>query len=550
MSAEPARLPVTVAIASGEAIDGYLERLAAANGMTNPLLARRIRNGAASTTFLTTAPDRALVANLAALSSIESPRLMSAALGSLPSIDIAVLDPASKKTWRTLAARGWPPERGTGLCPRCLSVDGVWRLSWRHPWVTACARHQVWLLGICPSCGRRFRSHRTVLRPVDAPAGTCGNPAGTRGRNCLQPLDELATEPTTVPALEAQQRIDLALTAAAVQVLGELVDPGTYLGELKALTVLLLHLAIQPGGDTLAPWAQPARDDRLRSAGDHGARWGLAPPANLVLRGSALATADAILRHPTLDQAADALHPWTELTPNHPDGQLGWLGDHTTMTPTLTRLVMAATATRRRITTLLDQPRKRRLAVTAIPQAISADQYEKHLAGRLDVTAPTGRLYAALCLARRHTSARTWAEAATTLGLPEQIGVKTARACSAELLVTPDKLVGGLDAVADDLDAGIDFRDRENAVRRLVTQPQWYPTWARTHLRGSHATSSGYAITWLWTAYAHGHLDTSPAWSVPPDCVGRARYRRYIQRLTPTARAALIELICIEGEDT
>ena len=96
MSADLARLPVTVDPVPGEAIDGYLERLAAANGMTHPRLARRIRNGGASTAFLTTAPDRALVANVAALSTVDAQRLMSATLGSLPSIDVAGLDPASK----------------------------------------------------------------------------------------------------------------------------------------------------------------------------------------------------------------------------------------------------------------------------------------------------------------------------------------------------------------------------------------------------------------------------------------------------------------------
>lgn len=540
MPAEPARLPVTVALAPGEAIDGYLERLAAANGMPRPQLARRLRSGGAKTTFLTIAPDPEVVANVAALSTVDDAKVRAGTLASLPGVDATGLDPSARATWRTVAARGWPPEHGSALCPGCMAEDGVWRLGWRHPWFTACSRHEVWLLSVCPSCGRRFRSHRTPLRPVDAPTGTCGNPVRIRGRNCPQALTELRGESTPTEVLIVQRRIDAAIAGNKVAVLGTLVDPGTYLGELKALTVLLLHLAAQPGADSVAAWAPRAREDRARSVGDGGARWGIAPPANLVLRGSAIATAGGILHQPALNAAAEALHPWTELTPVCAGGQLGWLADRTTMTPTLTRLVMAGTATRRRIATLLDRPPAARLPSRAIPQVLPADLYETHLAGMLDVTDRTGRLFASLCLARRHAGARTWAEAATALGLLAETGVKTARACSADLLVRPDILVKALDDLARQLDLAVEYRAREAAVRRLAGSATWYRRWARNHRPGSHDSSRGYAVTWLWTEYAHGHLDTSPAWLRTPDHLDRARFRRYTGRLTAAAKDTLI----------
>ncbi len=477
---------------------------------------------------------------MAAVSGMDDAKVVAGTLASLPGIDATGLDPGRKATWRTVAARGWPPEHGTALCPEGLSEDGIWRLAWRHPWVTSCTRHGVWLLSACPACGRRFRSHRTPLRPVDAPTGTCGNPVRTRGHNCPQTLAELSAEQAPAEVLITQQRIDAAIVGHRVTVVGRYVDPGTYLGELKALTVLLLHLAVQPAADSVAAWVARARDDRARSAGEGGARWGLAPPVDLVLRGNALAAADAILCRPDLDAAADVLHPWTELTPLRPDGQLGWLADHTTMTPTLTRLVMAATATRRRLTTLLDRPAGARLPASAIPQVLPADLYETNLAGILDVTDRTGRLFASLCLARRHIAARTWGEAAVTLGLPGETGVKTARACSADLLIRPDTYVNLLDDLAGQLDLAVDYRAREDAVRHLAASATWYRAWAHTHHPGSHDTSRGYAVTWLWTDYAHGHLDTSPAWRRTPDHLDRARYRRYAERLTASATHALI----------
>ena len=161
--------------------------------------------------------------------------------------------------------------------------------------------------------------------------------------------------------MHSQRRIDAALAGHRVTILSEPVEPSTYLHELKALTVLLLHLATQPCSDHLASWATAARADQARSAGDRGARWALAPPADLQLRGLALATADTVLHAADAEAAAEFLHPWTELAPATNDGQLGWLADHTIMTPTLTRLVMSATATRRRIATQLDHPPSNRI---------------------------------------------------------------------------------------------------------------------------------------------------------------------------------------------
>ena len=321
-----------------------------------------------------------------------------------------------------------------------------------------------------------------------------------------------------------------------------MVEASAYLLDLKALTVLLLHLAIQSGGDNLAAWAAAARADRTRSAGDRGARWGLTPPADLQLRGLAIADADAILRASDAEAAAEALHPWTELTPLTNDGQLGWLADHTTMTLTLTRLVMSATAARRRIATLLDYPPTCGVPVTAIPQVLPADLYATRLGGLLDVDDRTGRLFTSICLARRHTDARTWADAAIALGLPAETGLKAARACSANVVVRPDRFVRVLDDLAEQLDVGVDYRSREAVVRRLASKTTWYRRWAGTHHPGSRATSRGYAVTWLWTEYAHGHVDTSPGWPRPPGHTDRARFHRYAGRLSPAATTALIEI--------
>lgn len=542
MLADLTPLPVTIAPVAGEALDGYLERLGAANALPHPVLVQRLSEAGAPTAFLSVAPAERLIANLAALTGLDPVALRCCTLASMVGIDTDGLEPAKKNTWRRVAARGWPPVHGTALCSRCFDGDGIWQLSWRHPWVTTCTEHRLWLIDHCPTCGRRLRSHRTLLRAVDSSPDRCGNPGGARGRGCQQPFGELDTIPAPAAVLVAQRRIDSALQGRPVPVLGDLMEPRDYLRELKSLAVLLLHLAVQPGGEDLAPWAETARADSERSAGAGGVRWGLAPPANLQLRGQAIAAADEILRAASLDDAADELHPWTELTPATNDGQLGWLADHTTMTPLLTRLVMVATSSRRRLATLLDSSGIL-LPLTAVPQVVPADLYTRHTAAMLDVTARTGRLFVALCLARQHLRNLTWAQAASALGLPPELGSNTARACSADLLVSGADFITALARVAYELDPAVDYPTRENAVRRLLRRRGWYRPWARIHLPGSHATSQQYAVTWLWTEYAHGHVDTSPGWQHPPDRQDRAHYRAYVGRLDEAATDALTELV-------
>lgn len=542
MPADVRHLPVTTAPADGEALDGYLERVAAHNGYSNPALLRVLTRGDYAAALLTIAPDPDVLQRLATLVDHPSEPLDQLTLAGVPGIPTYDDGSPGRKAWRQMASAGWAPGRGTAVCPDCLASDGIWRIVWRHPWVTACLDHRRWLIGTCPTCGQRFRSQRTPLRTVDADPQCCGNPGGSRAHGCRQPLPDMVAQKVRRHVLVSQRRIDEAIHGSPVAVVGEALEPSSYLTELKALTVLLLHLAVQPAGDQLAEWADLARADHQRSAGTRGARWALAPPADLVLRGRALAAGDAILRQPSLDAAADALHPWTALAPATKDGQLGWLADHTTMAPLLSRMIMAATASRRRLATLLAAT-PGQLSPPAIPQLIPADLHTRHTAAMLDVTDRTGRLFVSLCLTRQHLGTTTWAEAATLLGLPPDLGTKTARACSADLLASPREFTAALARVASDLDPAANHRDREHAVRRLACRRGWYRPWARTHLPGSHATSRSYAVTWLWTNYAHGHVDISPGWQQPPDHLHRAHYRAYARRLGPAATEALTALV-------
>lgn len=534
------RLAIRPVLRRGEALDGYLERTAAANMIATPDLLAHVRDH--PTAFLAIAPDNAALQRLATLTGQNSAALAASTLAHLAGIELGDLDPTDRNSWRAVAARGWPPPRGTQICPACLTGDGTWRIAWRHPWITTCLDHRTWLHAFCPTCKRRFRSqHHSPLRTVDSIDGTCSNPAGARGRTCSQALAALPLKPAPANVMRSQRRINSAIHNEPVMFLGQRSEPSLYLTELRALTVLLLHLAIQPDGKRMASWAAIARDDHDRSSGVRTARWALAPPSDPELRGHVLADADSVLNSRDLERAAEELAPWLDLTPRTPDGQLGWLADHTTMTPLLTRLIMAAASTRLRISTLL--ARQEMVPLTAIPQVLPADPYIRHVVGQIDVTDMTGRRFVSLCLARRGRPSQGWRDAAESIGLPGDLGVKTARTCSGRIAVSTGDLAQAIQAVAGDLEMALDYRRREATVRSLAKRSHWYLTWRNQHRPGTHATSHRYATTWLWTEYARAHLDTGPAWTEPPGARERALFRAFAHSLDPQAQDALLRVV-------
>lgn len=539
-AAMPARLPIRLQPSPGEALDGYLERVAAANHLDNAQLLRRLPG--TTTTFLPLAPAAAALQRIAALSGQQPAVLARTTLAGLAGIDFQGLDPAKPRTWRRVAARGWAPGRGSQLCSLCLANDGQWRVHWRHPWVTVCPSHSTWLHAECPNCGLPFRSQRHApLRSVDADSHWCGNPEGARGQACRQELAGLTSTPAPSAVLKSQRRIQQAIHHHPIRVIGSRLDAADYLAEVRSLAVLLLHLACHPGADQLADWCDDALHDRNRSAGDRTARWGLAPPANPVLRGQALGAADAILCCESSDAAAERFGAWIDLAPQTPEGQLGWVADRTTMTSTLTTLVMSSTSTRRRLATRLRHGR-RACADDQLPQLLPADLYDAQLAGMLDVREDTGRLFASLCLARLGT-ARTWGSAAATLGLAPESGVKVARACSADLLVPIPCFLAALSVIDDELADGDSFREREYRVRHLATTTRWYGNWARENARRAHGSSRRYAVNWLWDTFAGGHQSVGPGWDhPPPTSADRALQRRWAERLEPRGASALLAL--------
>jgi len=318
-----------------------------------------------------------------------------------------------------------------------------------------------------------------------------------------------------------------------VAVLGQAPKPVAYLTDLRHLTTLLLHLAGQSGAPQLAPWVSNLAEEADARSGERGPRWGLRPPEQPGLRAEALATADGILTAPDIDTAAARLTPWTELTPTTNDGPLGWLADRTVMTPTLTRLVMAARAPHRRLSHHLDTHPGGRMPINLnlVPQVIPHDQYLEHLHGASTSSEDTVRLFASLSLARLHPDVRSWTAAAEALDMPGPMGVRCARACSATMLISADEWKSKIWRAGEETDRR-DYRATEAEVARRLNSWRWFEEWRRHCRPTTRDSSQPYAITWQWVHVAHANLDLSPVWRRRrPTAKDRACYRRFADSL-------------------
>lgn len=530
-----ALFPVRPAPAPGQALDSYLEHVADANYITSAALLTHLKHLGGNDTYLIHAPTPRTLAVIAALTGQDLENVIASTLRrydglaySLEGIDPEEETARRAATYRKVAARGWLPARTSQICPSCLAEDSAWMLSWHLPGSTLCLRHSSYLQATCPGCQRPFRSNRAAPLRAVGPSTVCGNPLGQGPREqCQVDLTRLPAVPAPQTELRRQERFEAALQEHTIQSFLGPLHPKQYLDLSRSMTVLLLHLAGQPGASTLHPWAEDVIREAASRNGQRGPRWGIAPPIDPVLRSQALTAAETIIDSPNLDTAIASFRSWYELTPPTADGPLGWLTDRTRMTPELTRLLRATHTPRQRLSARLDTSGAF-LPLFAIPQAIPTDLYIEHVAHLMGCSEDTGRCFVSLALARGHGRIHTWEEAAAALGLPKALGPSVVRAVTQRLNGSTDDLHDAIRAVGQQLDPHTSWRLLEDKVfADAVRVADWLPSWAATHRPGMKETSAPYAITWRWIHDAGGLLETSPAWESPPTRRQRAAYRQF-----------------------
>lgn len=267
-------LPVRVAPLPGEALDSWLEALAARSPAAwGDLL---------DTIGLRDHPDGTGRSRLPV--DMPSAESLSMATG----VDTKVLR-AMLRTGLSLQAAGDDAGLrgftlpGSRYCPACLAdTGGRWMLWWRLRWAFACPTHRCLLADHCPQCKRQQRTRAIPIEAVPVP-GRCALPGGVgRGSpRCGADLSAAKTLrlPKAHPALEAQQAI-LAVVAAGCAAEGVYrgapVTAAQYLRDLTALGMRALRYAsaadLQAVGigrttrDPLRAAVESSAADRLHSA--------------------------------------------------------------------------------------------------------------------------------------------------------------------------------------------------------------------------------------------------------------------------------------------
>ena len=546
-------LPSRVAIASGEALDCYLERLSAANSLATTqlmrLLTRPVERRAPSSAFLMIKPDPAITDRIARLGGLRIPSLERATLmrfgDGLP-LRLDGLDPRQRHSFRQVVTQGWFPQFGSQACPLCLADDGTWRVEWRLPIVAVCVQHRVFLTTRCTGCGMRFRSRRnSPLRPILGVEEPCGNPVGIRNP-CQHSVIAHSVVAAPEPVIGSASAVAQAVTGRRVRMLGRQSDPQTYLAELRHLATLLLHLLSRQRTVSFVDWAGDIHVEALKRTTQHrGPRWGISPPQSALLRGRVLSESHGILSETGLDEAATRLAPWLSVIADIGNGPRGWLLNRTTRTPTMERLVDTALADRHHVGRRLDRIRgEPTLRTTAIPQLIDVDIYREYFHEMLGGYEWTGRLYVSLCVVRTVTPTANWSDAAVPIGLDPGIGIRTARAASTRMRVSPTTFADAVERARRSLPHDRNFRQRESRVRALVQESSaWFESWRTSMSPARRHSSLPSAVTWMWCEVAQGSLDTSPAWVGPPPRAAKVAYRAFRDGLPSSAQDAMRSLV-------
>lgn len=171
-------LPVRVTPMPGEALDSWLEALAAqmdtswgelleSVGLSSP--ARQSRWAYTSGWLTALSPHQ--LASVAAATRVDPPELiemttqhLARSLGQPAELTGTASDPLL-----------WLRHRRSRYCPKCLAENGGrWPLLWRLRWATACVRHSCLLVDACPACGRYQRTSPPPLAMIPSP-GRCAH---------------------------------------------------------------------------------------------------------------------------------------------------------------------------------------------------------------------------------------------------------------------------------------------------------------------------------------------------------------------------------------
>jgi TniQ len=275
-SASVRTFPLRIAPIAGEALDSWLEAIAARHDSHFGEVLRRcaVPPRALRDTWLVGRVG-ARLQHLAIVTGVDAATIL------------AVTQEGRRGSGADIAARlcgfqpsGWERRKSSRLCPDCLKANGGrWLSSWRLNWSFACVMHECLLADTCPRCHGAQRRATHALNRVPLP-GRC---AGTRSVDdvggsspCLADLGAAVTPSLrAMPSIvQAQQRINDVLTGHPVDLpiyRDALPHPGQLLTDIKVIArwaitrvhrdALCQHVprdALSAAGASNRAWSNPS----------------------------------------------------------------------------------------------------------------------------------------------------------------------------------------------------------------------------------------------------------------------------------------------------
>lgn len=211
LSQQVRTLPIRVAPLPGEAMDSWLETLAARSHTTwgDLLIAVGLKgpgHGRSLLRYPVIDSTSSAIVSIATATGVPAQAIKAMALDAVvPEAGVPVVGP------RALLLPG------SRFCPACLNQNGGrWLLWWKLRYAFACPTHRCLLADLCPRCGGALREHSLSTKAIPVP-GHCVS-VGGRSRRCGADLsDAPALElPAHHPALAAQDAILRAVHAGTV----------------------------------------------------------------------------------------------------------------------------------------------------------------------------------------------------------------------------------------------------------------------------------------------------------------------------------------------
>jgi len=304
-------LPIRMAPLPGEAIDSWLEALAARHHASwqDMLDALGLAQPRSTVTGWIARPTLHEMTTLTAATACDPADITASTLDRYHGTVLRI-DPLTRK----LSGFPWSPVSSSRFCPQCLTeTGGRWQLRWRLAWSFACLRHHRLLADTCPVC--RHRQRRLPLPGLAIPTpGRCASPlpgsTGIAPTRCGADLTHAETRQLDIdhPVLHAQRRIDdiIDTGTAAFGVYAAAPMPGqTALTDLKIVANRILAYATTESlAEVIPPDLLAAHSRAADRADTH--RPGKALPAAPT---AALAVTAALtaLRGPDAHQGGQAL---------------------------------------------------------------------------------------------------------------------------------------------------------------------------------------------------------------------------------------------------